>query len=467
MNKFFCMLATASLLNTTYGTEFQINEELFEQTVSITGIAKPLGAAEVSITPTVWKDFVIEKVVPHGTKVKKGDTLVWVDTEACDDYLKEQVKERELDAIQLQSAQKELEELKASTERALARAQRSDDRVVEDYKHYTEVEKALDIEKAKLNGDLAKWKLESVEEELKQLLKMYEEDGLTEETEEIILKRHKNSVKYAVFSHKLSEAETKRDLEVVQLRSQADKKRQFEKAAIDLKYQQRTLAKSLKEKEISVAKLLMADAKKAKKFAGCKADREAMSIVAPQDGYVYYGAFEANHWKKDVANKHLYEGSKLPTNKVFLTVVPNEAKMAISASVDSSVTSNIEVGSVGQLRINSNPWSRFESKVTAVSSVPNMQSAWSVELSSELPEGQSLKAGEGVLVNFTTYKNEKAMSVPVEALTEGADGSFSVQLKMADGESKKTVVTLGKNTAKRVEVLSGLSAGQVITYGDE
>lgn len=467
MIKIISILATASLISSAFGKEFQINEEKFEQKVSLTGIAKPIGATEVSIAPKVWGDFVIEKIIPHGTLVKKGERIVWIDTEKCDVYLNEQIKERELDALKLESAKKELEELKVSTERSLRNAKINFDREAADYAYYTEVSHPESIASSKLSGEVSKWNLANVEEELKQLLKMYAEDGLTEETEEIIITRHKNSVTHRRFTNKKAQEAMKHELEVELPRQLADRKRQHEKAAITYDYQKRVLNKALQEKEISVAKLVMAEAQKAKKLAECKADRAAMEITAPHDGYVYYGSFEQNFWKKDIATKYLHEGSKLPSHKPFMTIVPAAADLVISASADSAVTRNIEVGSVGQLRINASPWQRFESKVTALSEVPNMQGSWSVELSSDLPKGSALKAGEGVLVSFTTYQKEQAISVPVAALTEEADGSFSVQVKMADGETQATAVTLGKSSASMVEVLSGLSAGQVITYGDE
>lgn len=467
MIKIINILASATLLSTLNGAEYQINETKFEQKVSIKGIAKPQVSAEVSISPKVWGDFVIEKIVEHGTKVKKGERIVWIDTEKCDVYLREQAKERELDMLKLENAKRELDELRVSTERRLAQAETKYQRELEDFAYFNEVVIPAKIAEVKINVEAAKWSNENVREELKQLLIMYAEDGLTEETEEIIVQRQKNSVKYSDFKLQKAQESARLELEVKIPREQADRQRKHEQAVISWEFAKRTLPQALQEKEIAVEKLIMADAKKAKQFAEAKADREAMNIVAPQDGYVYYGEFEESSWDRDVASKYLHVGNKLPTQKVFMTIVPEDAKMVVGASAGSSVYRNIKVGSKGRLLVNSSPWSRFESRVTAVSQVPNTQGGWSVELSSDLPEGVALKAGEDVKVNFTTFIKESAISVPTNALTEEADGSFSVLLKMTDGETRKTTVVLGESTASKVEVLSGLSVGQVIQIGDD
>lgn len=465
--KLINILAAASLIGSLNGAEYQINESKFERKVSLNGIAKPLGAVELSIAPKVWSEFVIEKIVDHGTKVLKGERIVWIDSEKCDSYLAEQEQVRKLDAIQLDSAKMELEELKVNTERALAAEQLKYERELADFTYYNEVIMPGAIAEAKINAQAAKWNNQNVREELKQLLMMYAEDGLTEETEEIILQRQKNAVLISDFKLEKAQKLEALQLEVNIPRQQVDRLQQHEQAVIRFEQAKRTLVKALQEKEIAVSQLVMADAKKAKQLAEAKADRESMNIVAPQDGYVYYGEFEESSWDRATALKYLHEGGSLPAHKVFMTIVPENAKMVVSASADASVYRNIKIGSLGRLLVNSSPWSRFESKVTAVSEVPNMQGGWSVELSSELPAEIALDAGENVKVNFTTFIKERAISVPTRALTEEVDGSFSVLLKMTDGETKKTTVVLGESTTSKVEVLSGLSVGHVIQIVDE
>ena len=105
--------------------DYELKKELFEQTLSIQGIATTDKGAELTLAPAVWGDFTIDKILAHGSKVSKGNQVVWIDTEKIDEYIIDQELERKLDAIQLQQAQHELAELQLKTERDMLVAKRS------------------------------------------------------------------------------------------------------------------------------------------------------------------------------------------------------------------------------------------------------------------------------------------------------------------------------------------------------
>ncbi|MFC4990950.1 acyltransferase family protein [Rubritalea tangerina] len=189
------LMATAFCITSLHAADYEVKKELFEQSVRVQGIAAPQNAAEVVIAPEIWGDFIVEKVLPQGTKFEKGQQIVWIDTKKVDKYIQEQELERKIDGIRLQKAQQELAELKLKTQRDLLVAKRNYEREVENYKRYQEVDLPDQIASTKFDGEKSEWYLSYTREELRQLLKMYEADGLTEETEEIIVQRAQNSVK--------------------------------------------------------------------------------------------------------------------------------------------------------------------------------------------------------------------------------------------------------------------------------
>ena len=81
-------------------------------------------------------------------------------------------------------------------------------RARDDHKYYVEIERPLQEESTKRSLQSSERYLESATEELNQLLKMYKEDDLTEETEEIILKRQRYAVESAEFRLKSSKLST-------------------------------------------------------------------------------------------------------------------------------------------------------------------------------------------------------------------------------------------------------------------
>lgn len=458
-------LLTAALCFTTAGAEdYELKKELFEQTVKVQGLAVSDAAVEISIAPKIWGDFIIDKVLPQGTAVKKGEQIVWVDTEKVDDYIADKEIERKLDLINLNKAHQELTELKLKTERDLLVAKKNFQREVDNYNYFTQVEFPQSVEATKLGAEKSIWGLEYTQEELTQLLKMYEADGLTEDTEEIIVQRAQNSVKSAKFNNEAKQKQVKRSLEKALPRQSEDRKLQHEIAKSHWEFAQVNIPRALESKELEVLKLVRADKKKADDLAEAKADRAAMVVKSPVDGVLYYGNFKNNAWSRDLAIKTLIRGSKLPQKRPFMTVVPKGNATQIVASVDGYTSSRITAGDTGRLKLPSEPWKCSSSSVLSISDAPNLQGKWDVTLSVKLDKGESLAVGETAHAKFVSYSKADALSVPAKAVTENPDGSYSVKLKTTDEKQEEVTIKVGQASNGKVEVLSGLSAGQVITY---
>ncbi|PQJ29346.1 hypothetical protein [Rubritalea profundi] len=458
------LLATALCFSSAVAEDYELKKELFEQTLRIQGVATTDKGAELIIAPKIWDDFIIDKVLPQGSKVAKGDQIIWIDTEKVDEYILDQELERKFDAINLQNAQQELAELKLKTERDMMLEKRNFEREQENYKYFREIGLPQSIAAKKLEGEKSKWYLSYTQEELTQLLKMYEADGLTEETEEIIVQRSQNSVKAGEFSNEQKQNEVKFSLEKGLPRQKLDRELKHEEAKSAWEFAQLKIPRALESKELEVTKLVREDKKKADKLVEVKADRAAMEIKSPADGVLYYGEFKGSSWKRELAQKSLIRGSKVPQNRVFMTVVPEGNATQIAASVDTFAATRLTKGQDGRLKLTASPWKSFKSSVTSVAGAPNLQGKWDVTLSATLVGKQKLAVGESVKVDFVSYRKENALSIPAKAVTQNSDGSFSVNLKMADDKEKKTTITVGESNSSRVEVLSGLSEGQVIIY---
>ena len=165
------LLASLVILNSAVAEEYVLKKSPFEQVLKVEGVATSENAVEIMISPAVWNDYTVEKVLPHGTKVTKGQQIVWIDTEKVDAHIEEQELQRKIDIIALKNAQLELQELMVQTTNDMIIAQRTYDRAVEDYKYFLETEQPLAIEGKKLDGEKSEWYLSYTKEELKQLLK--------------------------------------------------------------------------------------------------------------------------------------------------------------------------------------------------------------------------------------------------------------------------------------------------------
>ena len=70
----------------------------------------------------------------------------------------------------------------------------------EDYDRFQKIERPMIVKSVEYSLKGAQFQLDYEQDELDQLEKMYEADDLTEDTEEVVLKRSKNSVDFAKFN---------------------------------------------------------------------------------------------------------------------------------------------------------------------------------------------------------------------------------------------------------------------------
>ena len=130
---------------------------------------------------------VVDLIAPYPKgHVKKGDTLVRLDTQKIDEELSNIAFSRQLSALSMKQAQESLDQLRESLPFDLENAVRTKKQADEDLEYFLKVDRPLRIRSAKESLKRSEYSLENAMEESKQLEQMYKADDLTEETEEII-----------------------------------------------------------------------------------------------------------------------------------------------------------------------------------------------------------------------------------------------------------------------------------------
>lgn len=457
------LLATALSSGFLLAEDYEVKAQLFEQSLTLEGLAVPNKGVEVEIAPQVWGDFIVESVIQHGAAVKKGEVLIQADTQKVDEYIAAQEVEAKIDKVKLEKLELELKALEVDTARKLQDAETAWNRELEDFSYYKKTALPLSLEQAEMRANRAEWYLDYTKEELNQLLKMYEADGLTEETEEIIVQRARNAVKAEELDNKETKISVKREVETTIVRAEKDRDRLHEKKKTDWKFAQKSIPAELEIKRLELEKFQLEIAKKAENLSKVKADRKAMSVTAPIDGIVYYGEFDSAQWKRDLANKSLLRGAKLPAKRTLLTVVPKPQTHRLVIAADAYAQARLKQNANGNAKPQSQPWHGVEGVIENISTVPNATTTqWDVEFVLDNAT-HSVAVGEKLNVTFVTYSKEDALAIPAEAVTTKHDGSYVVQLKQGD-ESVETIIQVGESNATQVEVIGGIKAGQTIVF---
>jgi RND family efflux transporter MFP subunit len=102
---------------------------------------------------------------------------------------------------------------------------------------------------------------------------------------------------------------------------------------------------------------------------------------------------------------------------------------------------------------------RVDPVLVTVNNTPAVQSQASLNLGDQ---NVTLLSGMTAEVEVIAAEARDALLVPVEALNENPDGSYSVFVVDADGESEERAVEVGLQDPVNAEILSGLELGEMV-----
>lgn len=414
----------------------------------------------LAIVPKAWTDLTVLESVPHGAAVKEGDVVLRLDTEKLRDTVEDLERDRPGAAVALTLAEAELANLKETTPLKLEAARRSKRIAEEDYDYFQKTGRAQREKSARYNLKSAEERLENAQEELKQLKKMYEADDLTEETEEIILKRQKNAVEWAEYSLETARLSSDQSLKTSIPREHEALKAARRDQELALALVEQSAPKALTKKQHEVEKLKRDRKKADKRLADLKKDLEQLTVRAPMDGVVYYGACETGKWASGAAvAKKLVPGGKLAPGEVFMTVV-NPDSLALKAVVPEAELARARPGLEGTASPVSAPDKKLPVKLEEVSYVPLLTGGFEARFSVDKPKDLRLMPGMACKLAFELRKPD-VLTVPKEAVF-GEGSQTHVYLVKPEGKHEKQMVKTGDSDGKLIEVLEGLSEGDQI-----
>jgi len=443
----------------------------FRVEVTLSGIFEATKTTEVSIRPKAWAlPLVVERGIELGTPVKKGDILVEFDHEKIDKTIQDTEVENTLADLALKQAEEELPILDRSLPIDLAAAERSKVQADEDFKRFLDVDRPNSERSVQFTVKQANEYLEYSKEELKQLEKMYRSKDLTEETEEIILRRQRFQVEASEFYKKESELHRDQTLKIDLPRQEQRMRESAVKQAIDLAKARALLPLNLNQKRLALAKLKHDHTKAAEKLADLRSDREAMTVHSPADGLVYYGRADRGNWTSSAATgQKLHRGGMIMPDEVFITVVsprPIDIRATVEEKDLSALTQPNDLK--GVVTPTFDPERRLPARLTSVVSVPREPGKFEVVIAVDLgPDQTAIKPGMAASVRFIPYRKDNALTVPSTAIFEddSADPATSyvyVAKPDKDGKFPKRPVKICKKSGTKTEVLSGLAEGDEI-----
>jgi HlyD family secretion protein len=429
--------------------------------VTLPGFLEAKKRTEVLLDPQAWTGFVVVRAVEQGARVRRGDSLVEFETDKMDEEIADLEAAQAASALALSGAEDEArwaEELKPLD---LTAALRARSYAEEDLKLFLDVESPLSEKSAKNSVLQAKWNLEYVSEELRQLEKMYKADEITEETEEIVLLRARRDVESARFGLEVTEVRSDGILKVSLPRQKEAAIEAAKRAATAFERTMSGIRRAEEKRKLDLAKMKADNEKSAKKLGDLRKDRAVATIAAPQDGVVYIGRLNRGRWADPgPLAEELRPGATVTGRKVLMTVV-DPRSLVVRADLPEKELSRVRSGIEGRAAPPSLGGAKLGAKVEKVSAAPIAPGVFDATIAVELPEAAAaLLPGMECPVALAAGSSPTALAIPAGAVFEDESGTHVFLVK--GGKPERRAVKVGLRTDAKVEIVEGLAEGDEV-----
>lgn len=407
--------------------------------------------------------ILVESVIDHGSLVKKGDPLVTFNTESIDKQITDLTEQVRLETLGVALNEKELEFLEKSVPLELADAERTRRIAAEDLKKFLDEDRDFAKRSAEESVKSSEDYLDYAQDELDQLEKMYKASDLTEETEEIILKRQRRAVQSAKFNLERTKKNRADTLNIELPRKDERLREEAKRTALTLEKANATLPPSIDRKKLELTKAQGELDRNQQKLAKLQTDRQSLEVKAPFDGILYHGRWQNGKWQTaEAAGAKLHRGGTVPPSQAFLTVV-DPSSLLVRATIEEKNLHLVKPGADAKVVPTGRPGVSLNAKLQKISLIPTEPGKFEAIFAVVLPEGANLKPGMAVSVKLTPYAKRDALTLPKSAVFhDEIDEDQRYVLVPGALRPSRREVKLGHEAGDRVEILEGLADGDKV-----
>lgn len=448
---------------------YKVEAKKFVLEMEVDGVFVADEMHEVVLRPEKWGSFEVVEAVDHGARVKKGDVLVQFDDEDLEQAIAEASLELRLGELEMMETEDQFPRLEKAIDLNFTQAKRNYEMVVDEFERFKKTMRPLSEKMAAINLKNAEQSLANAREELEQLRKMYEADELTEETEEIVLKRQEFEVEYYEFYVEYSQVNHDYTMNVSIPRRLETLEMGLEEATISFEQAKMLRSISLPRERYKLEQLREARTKSIEAHAELLSDRDLMTLRAPADGIVYYGACKDGRFGEVASYKAKLEPhGKIAPGSTVLTIVNPEC-MHVETSVSEKEYPEIKEGQTGTAVPAADDQVKLPVEVAQVEAAPGAGNKFEVSLDMDCDDAPKwLLPGMTCKATFTTYESKDAVVIPADLVQtdkDDEDQKYVMVVKDKDEDPVRRDIKLGKKKDKEVEVLSGLEQGDLIAKG--
>jgi hypothetical protein len=191
-------------------------------------------------------------------------------------------------------------------------------------------------------------------------------------------------------------------------------------------------------------------------------DANKMVMKADKEGLVVYDTGSSRWYSSDV---RVEVGAKINPRQQLM-IIPDLTTLQIRTKVYEAVIDDVRPGLLAHVKLENKPDQVFSGKIIRVGVLPDSQNRWlnpGVKVFSVIvrldQDVEGLRPGMSGEVEIELAKLNNVLSVPIASVYSEQDKTFCYRLD-GNGGYKRAPVQLGRMNNTHVQILSGLQAGE-------
>ena len=406
----------------------------------------------------------IISLVDEGTRVKKGDLLVELDSsKLVDERIDHQIRVQNAEAAFV-GARENLAVVKNQAQSDVDKAKLAYDFAVQDMKKYLEGEYPNQLKEVESRITLANEEVTRAKENLEWSKKLFNEKYISQtelEADELAVKRRALDLELAQndlgllknFTYKRKLAQLKSD--VKQAKMALD--RTIRKAKADMVQAEANL--KAKESELERQRYKLAKNEK---------EIEKTKIYAPADGLVIY-ATSAGGGHRGHRREPLAEGAEV-RERQDLIHLPTASGVNAEVGIHEASLDKISIGLPVEVTVDALPGEIFTGRVVSIAPLPDAESAFmnpdlkiydTVIYLDDNADSSLLRTGMSCTAEIVVEEHRDATYIPVQAVLRVGGRPTVYVAKSKTLEPRKVEIGLDNN--RMVRIISGLEPGEVVS----
>ena len=442
----------------SHAGEFTVETRPFTIETQFTATAVPeKGCVLLELEPNLWKDFRIIELAEHGCRMAKGDTLISFDTSAIDDKIAAARRTYEANTRTMAQAVADLKQLEDTSPNTLDALLQTAKTASEENSYFTKTRRKATAETAARNVEYYQQLLTNQQDELKELVNKPADSDYSNN----ILTHQKNAVAAAELALHAATLDYQRTIDITLPREAITLANTERDAASNLRQAEQDIPRQIQHGKLEIEALKTTLQQDRKTLAGLEADLTMCEFKAPADGWFYHGPVEHGRWFPIENLKSLFNDGKPILYRPFATFIPAAAKLVWTAFLDETVSRALKPDLTGTAILAGREDIEIPVKLTKLATIPGTDGTYRADLTATWPKDLSLATGTTALIRMISYQQTAAIVIPNKALSHVATG-WTVEVKLAAGNSERRPVKRGRVTKNETEIVSGLEIGQVI-----